>query len=64
MIDDFLEFEKDKELFSKQIDGVNFWHLIRFDLFSEINKDVNNLSKAHNNIKRTNKKYFFLELNN
>ena len=47
LIDKFIKFEYEEELFNKEIQGVKFWHYIRFSIYDEILKQKYNLGQVH-----------------
>lgn len=47
MIDAFLKFEYEKKLFQKEADGVKYWHMIRIEIYNEINRIKNDVEKPH-----------------
>ena len=51
LIDKFIKFEYEEDLFNKEIQGVKFWHYIRFSIYdNEILKRKYNLGQAHSNL--------------
>ncbi len=50
LIDKFIKFEYEEDLFNKEIQGVKFWHYIRFSIYSEILKEKYNFGQAHSNL--------------
>ena len=47
LVDDFLEFEHSEKLFEVEYKGVKFWHLIRFNVYSELIKSHFEVGTAH-----------------
>lgn len=45
MIHRFMQFEIEMQLFEQQIAGINYWHLIRSDIYREIAKEKNDIKK-------------------
>ena len=50
LIDKFLKFEYENDLFNKKIKGFKFWHYIRFSIYSEILKQKYKTGQAHSNL--------------
>ena len=50
LIDKFIKFEYEEDLFNKGIQGVKFWHYIRFSIYEEILKQKNYLGQAHSGL--------------
>ncbi|HCF38362.1 MAG TPA: hypothetical protein DER56_04710 [Thermosipho africanus] len=57
--DKFIEIEKKYDVYSLTVNGVYFWKLIRFDLFSRITKDLKILNEGHPLTKKDKVKRFF-----
>lgn len=55
-IEKFLILEKDNNLFDYEIQGFKYWHYIRFSVFQEILKQVDNVGLAHTSLEK--EKYF------
>ena len=47
LLDTFLKFEKREKLFEIHYNGIKFWHLIRFSVYSDILEYNFNLGVAH-----------------
>lgn len=47
IIDKFLKFEENKNLFNLNICGIKFWHIIRFRIYSEIIRKINKTQINH-----------------
>jgi len=47
IIDKFLEFEHKNKLFEQKVDGVRFWHYLRFTLYNEIVDQKEKTGRAH-----------------
>ena len=50
LIDKFLKFEYENDLFNKKIKGFKFWHYIRFSIYSEILKQKDNSGQGHSDL--------------
>ena len=50
LIDKFTKFEYEEDLFNKEIQGVKFWHHVRFSIYSEILKQKYKVGQAHSNL--------------
>jgi hypothetical protein len=50
LIDEFIKFEYENDLFNKEINGVKFWHYIRFSIYNEILKQKYDIGQAHSNL--------------
>ncbi len=50
LIDKFIKFEYEEDLFNKEIQGVKFWHYIRFSIYHKILKQKYNVGQAHSNL--------------
>ncbi|GAH32942.1 unnamed protein product, partial [marine sediment metagenome] len=50
LIDKFIKFEYEEDLFNKEIQGVKYWHYIRFSIYNEILKQKYNIGQAHSNL--------------
>ena len=51
LIDKFIKFEYEENLFDKEIRGIKFWHYIRFSIYdNEILKQKYNLGQGHSNL--------------
>jgi len=50
LIDKFIKFEYEEDLFNKEIQGVKFWHYVRFSIYSKILKEKYNFGQAHSNL--------------
>jgi len=51
IIDKFLEFEEKNNLFEQKIDGVLYWHYLRFILYNEIVNQKDKTGRAHADFK-------------
>lgn len=51
-IDKYLTYEQDKKLFQLEIDGFNYWHFIRKDIYDEMLADKNEIGEAHTNLSK------------
>ena len=52
LIDKFLKFEYENDLFNKKIKGVKFWHYIRFSLYMDIARQkYHSKEQAHTDLK-------------
>jgi len=47
LTDKFFQMEEELDLFSKKIDGVAFWELVRFSVFNEITRQTGVYGQAH-----------------
>lgn len=47
----FLEFESNNELFTKIYKNDNYWHLIRFNLFTMLSQEINRTGFAHTRLR-------------
>ena len=47
LMDKFLEFEERNKLLDKKIQGVRFWHYIRFNLYFELVRGKQDISKRY-----------------
>jgi len=54
MIEKFLTYEMDHELFKLTIKGCNFWHLCRYSIYNEIIKLNYDIGQAHNSVYKLN----------
>ena len=50
LIDKFIKFEYEEDLFNKEIQGIKFWHFIRFSIYNKILKQKYNFGQAHSNL--------------
>jgi hypothetical protein len=50
---DFLEFEIKNNLFFNKISNVKYWHLIRFNIFREIQRNHFDIGEAHTNLENS-----------
>jgi len=50
LIDKFIKFEYEEDLFNKEIQGIKFWHYIRFSIYSKILRKKYDLGQAHLNL--------------
>ena len=50
LIDKFIKFEYEEDLFNKEIQGVKFWHYIRFSIYNEILRKKYDVGQAHSNL--------------
>ena len=50
LIDKFIKFEYEEDLFNKEIQRIKFWHFIRFSIYNEILKRKYNFGQAHSNL--------------
>ncbi|QHE53726.1 hypothetical protein [Pontibacillus sp. HMF3514] len=46
-LEKFLKFEKDMDLFTDEINGVRYWHIIRKYVYDEIQKDKDGVGTPH-----------------
>ncbi|MFZ3577515.1 hypothetical protein [Virgibacillus sp. DJP39] len=51
LIEQFLEFEKKLKLFKHEGNNIKYWHLIRFGIYSEIEKQKIGLGIGHDSLK-------------
>jgi CDP-glycerol glycerophosphotransferase (TagB/SpsB family) len=51
MLEEFLELEKELNLFNKTIQDVKFWHLVRFGIYNEIQAQKKPIGQAHTSLK-------------
>lgn len=56
IIDQFLEYEKDNNLFQLEIDGFRYWHYIRKVIYDDILNKDNKVGQAHTNLS---KEYYY-----
>lgn len=52
LIDKFIKFEYEEDLFSKEIQGIKFWHYIRFSVYDKILKGRCNFGQSHTILSR------------
>jgi len=52
LIDKFIKFEYEEDLFNKEIQGVKFWHYIRFSVYNKILKAGYNFGQSHTILSR------------
>lgn len=50
LIDEFIKFEYEEDLFNKEIQGVKFWHYIRFSIYTEILKQKYKIGLTRSNL--------------
>ena len=50
LIDKFIKFEYEEDLYNKEIQGVKFWHYIRFSIYDEILRQKYNLGRGYSNL--------------
>ena len=50
LIDKFIKFEYTERLFEKKIQGVKFWHYIRFSIYDKIVKQKYDIGQAHSSL--------------
>lgn len=46
----FIKFEYEEDLFNKEIQGVKFWHYIRYSIYCKILKEKYNLGQEHSDL--------------
>ncbi|MDD2496319.1 MAG: hypothetical protein PHE29_14165, partial [Tissierellia bacterium] len=51
MLEEFLELEKELNLFNKAIKDVKFWHLVRFGIYNEIQAQKKPIGQGHTSLK-------------